>query len=478
MSWDKGLDAASASSTSGLLMDAIYGQLFQLGNDGKIIPDLATGYKLSNNGKTLTLSLRQGVKFQDGTRFNAQAVKWNIERDLEAPCTCSPKSSWPPLSSQGITTPNDHTVVLHFTRPYAPLLASLIGSSVNHIASPTAAKKTPPSQFKKKPVGAGPFKVVSNMLSSKLVLERYDGYWKKGRPYLDTLTFKSIGSGQAAYQALLAGEAEVTTLWNPAVIQQAKGNGKLTATTYAATDTIAIQLNTKVPPFNDKRARAAIYYATNTKAIATHLLRGAYSVTQSFTGPGGLFYEPQVPGYRTYDPAKAKELVDEIGEFQVDLMNNGQFRSKRISTALKTEWEKAGIHTTIHSYPLLPGLIKAFKGKWEAALQEPIGARDPGTGGGIEFRFGSKSPFSGVHDSKLDAMMQRAAATLDKAERGDLYADIAKYISDHAYAPFLVAASPTVVVANGVHGPGLSTKLPGAMARPLWDEVWISQEAR
>lgn len=472
--WDQGLDPASAGVSYNILLNAIYGGLFQLGQKGKIIPDLATGYTISDKGKTLTLTLRPDVRFQDGTPFTAQAVAWNIKRDLKTTCTCSPKTSWPPLSSPGITTPNTHTVVLHFTRAYAPLMPSFIGSSVNHIASPTAVKKTSPKEFKKHPVGAGPFRVVHNLVDSELGLKRYDGYWKKGRPYLDGVVFKAVTGDQPAYQALQAGSAQAAPLWGPTEIQQASKNDKLTATHYAATDTLAIQLNTATAPFNDKRAREAIYYATDTQAIASHLLHNTYAVTQSFTGPGGLFYEPKVPGYRTFDLAKAKALVKQLGGMKIDLFTNDQFRNKQINVALQSQWAKAGIKTSIHSY-LLPALIKAFGGKWQAALQEPVGARDPGTGGGIAFRLGSHSPFSGVHDPKLDTMMQQAAATLGTSERAKMYAKIAKYISDQAYVPFLVAAAPTVFAAKGVHGPGISSKLPGAAPLPLWDRVWMEQ---
>ncbi|MGH3318653.1 MAG: ABC transporter substrate-binding protein [Streptosporangiaceae bacterium] len=479
--WPTGLDPAT--NTNGAAnqsyMSAIYGQLFQLGEGGKIVPDLATGYKFSDGGKTVSISLRKGVKFQDGTAFNAKAVAWNFKRDLKSPCTCSPKRLWPPLASQGITTPDDHTVVLHFKRPFAAVIHAFIDSNANWIASPAALAKMGEKKFKIKPVGAGPFEVVSDTLSSQLVLKRYDGYWKKGHPYLDKLTFKSIGGDQPAYQALLAGQAQAYEGMNTTpLIQQAQKNDRLTVTMEPPTSPYVIQLNTKAPPFDNKRAREAIYYATNTEAIRTHLFNGLYPVTQSFTGPGGLFFKPKVPGYRTYDLAKAKQIVKRLGGLQVDLFTIKNYIAEQVDKVLQSQWSKAGIKTTIHSYDLAQ-LIKEFQGNWEASLQT-AGSWDPAAGVGVGFRFSSSSPFSGIHDPKLDKLLQRAAATLDKDKRGKLYAQAAKYISDHAYAPFLFAFAPANVVTKGAHGPGLTTKIPAVVVNPtvMWDSVWIPKEAR
>ncbi|MGH3320672.1 MAG: ABC transporter substrate-binding protein [Streptosporangiaceae bacterium] len=476
--WSRGLDAASAGVAATNYLSAIYGQLFQLGPGGEVNPDLATGDTFSDHGRTVTITLRRDVKFQDGTPFNADAVAWNFRRDLKTPCSCSPSGSWPPLSSRGITAPDDHTVVLHFKRPYAAFIPSLMASSANHIASPTAVKKLGEKKFRQRPVGAGPFEVVSDVVSSKLELKRYSGYWKEGHPYLDKLTFKSIGGDQAAYQAILAGQAQATALSTPSLIRQADQNGRLTVSPPKATSVYVIQLNTAVPPFDDKRARAAIYYATNAKTITTHLFHGVYPVTQSFTGPGGLFSMPEVPGYRTHDLAKAKRLVRQLGGLEVDLFGDQGLISRQTTQALQSQWAKAGIKTTIHAYAL-PRQIQVFKSEWQAAFQ-PFGGRDPAIGTGLPFRFTSDAPYTGIHDKKLDRMVRQAATTLDKRQRAKLYARIAKYMSDQAYAPFLFAYAPASVSAKGVHGPGITVKTPASVggASISWDDAWIAEDAR
>ena len=283
--WPAGLDPATNTNGAANLsyMNSIYGQLFQLGAGGKIIPDLAAGSQISDNGKTVKIMIRPGVKFSDGSPFDAKTVQWNIQRDLKSECTCRP--TWPVKS---VTTEGDSTVVLNFTAAYAPIINSFIDSNANWIASKTALDKMGERAFRIKPVGAGPFKVVSNKLSSELVLERNPTYCKKGRPFLDKLTFKSIGGDEAAFQALQAGQAQAyEDMATPSLVDQAKKNPKFTVTQQLSTSPYNIQLNTAIKPFNDIKAREAIYYATDSESIRSKLFQNRYPSTQSFTGPGG-----------------------------------------------------------------------------------------------------------------------------------------------------------------------------------------------
>jgi peptide/nickel transport system substrate-binding protein len=474
--WDRGLDTASGGAAPSIFEDAIYGQLFRLTSTGDVEPVLASGYEFSDGGKTVTLSLHQGITFQDGTPLDAAAVAWNINRDLATTCVCSPITSWPKLSPDGITTPDNHTVVIHFSRSYGAAISALITSSVNHVASPAAVQKLG-DQFKLKPVGAGPFEVVSNVVSSQLVLKRYDGYFKKGQPYLDRLTFTTIGGDQPAYQAVLAGQAQAVGLTTPALIQQARQNQSLTVALTPSTAPWVIQLNTAIPPFNDKRAREAIYYATDPDAMRVHLFGNLFAATQSFTGPAGLFFAPKVPGYRTHDLAKAKQLVDQLGGLTVDLFAGNDNISTTTLQALQTQWAQAGIHTTIRPDPDLTRIIQEFTGKkWQAALQL-VGAYDPAVGAGLPFRYLSTAVYSGVHDTVLDQMMDDAASSTDKGKRAQRYADIARYISDQAYSPYLFGAVTGAVALKSVHGPGLTSSipLPGGFPAPDWDEAWIAK---
>jgi peptide/nickel transport system substrate-binding protein len=474
--WDLGLDPATGGAAPSLYEDAIFGQLFRLTPSGGIQDVIASGYQVTDGGTVLTISLRPGVKFTDGTPLNAAAVAWNIKRDLATPSTASPVGSWPSLvKSGGITTPSDTTVVLHFSKPYAPLITTLIGSNVNHVASPTAVGKEGAKEFQVKPVGAGPFELATNQVDHQLTLKKNPGYFQKGEPYLNELEFTSVSDDQTAYEALSSGEGQAAQVTTPTIIEQAKGNSKFTTLVTQGSTPSLVQLNTSVPPFNNKLAREAIYYATDAQAIDQHLFDSMFPTSESFLGPGDLFYTKTVPGYPGYDLAKAKQIVSSLGGLNISLFGPNDPLNVETLTALEQMWQAAGIKVTVHPYSL-EGQIQAFSKSWQAALQSN-GAYDPGISDGLAFRFLSTAEFSGVHDPTLNAMMSQADASLNTTQRAADYAGIAKYISDQAYAPFLVAAAPASITASDVHGPGLTTNIPiiSTVISPYWDEAWIGK---
>jgi peptide/nickel transport system substrate-binding protein len=479
-SWPSGLDPATNTTGGANIaqMAAIYGGLFVIsanadGTGAKVVPHQAESYQVLDEGRTLKIKIRKGITFTDGTPLNAEAVRFNIDRNMKSTCSCRPL--WQLAKENAISTEGDDTVVLRFAIPSASAVNNIPIANVNWIASPTALKQQGEAKFRVSPVGAGPFKVVSNRLSSELVLQRNPNYFKKGLPYLDRLTFKSIGSDQAAYQALLAGQGDAFEgMTTTPLLDQAAKSDRLTVTVQPPTSPYVVQLNTKIAPFDNEKARQAIYYATDFNAIARGVFKGKFPVSQTFTAPGGLFHHKEgVPGYRTYNPNEAKRLVQEVGGIKVTLGTLGDYVARQVNIALQTQWRQAGIDVEIEDYQL-NRLVEAFNGgKWQAMLQT-AGAWDPAAGVGLQFRFASTSPFTGVEDQRLDEMINEAAAEIDTAKRDQLYAEIGKYLSDKAYAPFGLAFAPANLAVKGVNGPGLTTKIPPLVVNPgiHWDEVW------
>jgi peptide/nickel transport system substrate-binding protein len=478
--WPSGLDPATNTTGGANLpeMTSIFGTLFDLtanddGSNPHVVPNLASGYQFTDGGTTLRITIRDGVQFSDGTPFDADAVAFNFNRDVKSTCTCAPR--WP-LAPNGISV-DGNSVVVKFTQPNGAAVNAMLTSNVNWIASPTALQKMGEEQFKVAPVGAGPFMVTSDRISSELKLTRNPHYYKQGLPYLDNLTFQAIGGDQPAYQAVLAGQAQAYEgMSTTPLIEQAQGNQRLTTTSEPPTSPYVIQLNTKTAPFNNELAREAIYYATNVDAIDKGLFKGKYPVSQSFTGPGGLFNHNNVPGYRTFDLNKAKSIVQQLGGLTVDLGTLKSYVAEQVNTALKTQWEAAGIQVNIHSDELNTLIGDFNSNKWQAELQT-AGAWDPAAGVGVSFRFQSNSPFSGVSDPALDDLLKQAAAVDDPAQRDTLYSQAGKLISDNAYAPFMFAFAPTNIAQTNVHGPGLTTKIPPVLVNSgiLWDQVWMSK---
>lgn len=490
--WPYGFDPATNvdAAPNQDMMEAIYGQLFLLGPNGKIEPDLATGYKFSPDVKTVTITLRQGVKFTDGTPFNAAAVIYNWNRDfgpLGQKSGIAP--NWPlartnpkvpnstPVAGSFVAT-GPYTVVVHQNQPNAAFIDQLFDTIPMWIGSPTAIQKMGEQAFAKAPVGAGPFEVVSDSYSNQLVVKRNPGYWNPAQPYLDQITFKTVGNDEAALEAMLAGEAQVTGLGTPALVSEAKQHFQVLE--QPGTSPYDLQLNTAIPPFNNPKARQAIYAATDFGPILQHIFENMFPAVQGFTGPGGICYQQSVPGYQGYDPALAKQLVQQTGlnKVTINLGTIANSVATETTQALSQEWQQAGIKTTLANYPL-NALIQAFyknNGKWWQAMVQTAGAFDPAGGIGVAFRFSSTSPFSGVHDPALDKLLLQAQGTTNMASRCGYYHQAQEYIAKNYYGPFYFSLNPIVVSAKGIGGPGVTSSLPAVAVGPTvpWEEVWYN----
>ena len=474
---------------------AIYGQLFELGAGGKVVDDLATGYTFSPDAKTVTITIRQGVKFTDGTPFNAQAVFYNWQRDLGAvgitnglaPNWLIAKQPAPKGSPPGTLTPpvagaiqvtGPYTLVVHQIAPNGAFINQLFDSIANWIASPTALQSEGAS-FGQHPVGAGPFTVVTNVPNNELIVKKNPNYWQAGHPYLDQITFKTVGSDEAAYEALLANQGQVyENMSTTQLITESAAHFEVENN--LGTSPYDLQLNTAVPPFNNAKARQAIYAATNFQPILQHLFGGRYPIVQGFTGPGGICYQQFVQGYQGYDPTLAKTLIQQTGldKTTIQLGTIALSTAQESMQALATQWEALGLHIKLSSWPLA-GLIAAFTangGKSWQSMVQTAGAYDPAAAIGVNFRFNSMSPFSGVHDPQLDKLLLQAQGSTDLSVRCGFYDQAAAYIAKNYYGPFYFAFSPANISVHGVYGPGLTTPLASVAVVPTvpWEDVYYN----
>ena len=470
-SWALGLDPATNTNdlADAPYMNAIYGQLFEQGKAG-LVPELATGYHFGAGAKSLTLTLRHGVKFSDGTPFNAKAVAFNIKRDLTPSFACICDSSFPVAS---VTTPNQYTVVLHLSKPFSAVINAFPGSAPNWIASPTALAKMGEKAFAQTPVGAGPFEVQSDTYSSVLVLKKNPNYWQPGHPYLDGITFKSVGSDESSYEAVVAGSGQMAeNVGSTQVVQAARKELQVNEVT-GRNAVNAIQFNTTKAPFNNVLAREAVSYATDASALSKALTNGTGVVIQSPSLPGSAFYEPKVPGYRTYNPAKAKALLGQLGGLSITL-NGINGPAATLAEAVASEWQQVGIQVKLNLFADLVALNQAYaSNNWQVLLQA-AGGINPAVGtGGSYWRYYSTAPFTGVKDANLDKLINEAAGTPVTGQQVKIYKQIDKYLSQKAYFAFLYLAPLQNLTAKSVHGPGVSTPL----EFPVWSDVWLQQSA-
>ena len=271
---------------------------------GGYVPQLAADYKWSSDYLHLTLTLRQGVKFQDGTDCNADAVKYNL--DLY-------RVGWRPeiKAVTSVDIIDNYTVRLNLSAYSSSVLQGLC-SLAGAIYSPTALKKLGDAA-KVNPVGTGAFKFVSYQTETSLKYAKWDGYWQKGKPYLDGIEFVFIKDRVTQLVSFKAGEAQVMIGVLPKDVVEMQATGKYNFVAFP-TAVMGIAGDSAHPDsiFADIRVRRAIAYAIDNEAIAKALGFGLYKAANQFFDSTGPYYNKGVVGY-PYNPDKAKQLLSQAG---------------------------------------------------------------------------------------------------------------------------------------------------------------------
>lgn len=190
--------------TSSVVLATICDRLFVVSPDGEITPQLAIAYQWSEDHRSVTFDLRDGVRFQDGEPFNAAAVKYNFERSLGMPGSTA-KSYLGPIS--GIEVLGEHQVRIDFSSPYPGMISTLI-SRPGMMVSPKAAKATGDA-FGRQPVCAGPYKFVERVAQDRIVVERFPDYWDRDNIFIDRIVFRSIPDTTVRFANLRSGDLDI-----------------------------------------------------------------------------------------------------------------------------------------------------------------------------------------------------------------------------------------------------------------------------
>jgi peptide/nickel transport system substrate-binding protein len=457
-----GLDAATDTqdAADADLLNAVYGQLFELAPGQKVIADEASGYSFSDNFQTVTITLRNGLVFSNGDPLTAADVAWSINRDLLPKYGNIGDVNFPVKGS--VTSSGKYQVIAHLSRPDSAFIDAFLGEAPNWTVDEAALNSMGENEYTQMPVGAGPFKVVSNTASAELVLKANPKYWNAGYPKLAGLTFTAVGSDQSATSALEAGTDQLAELVSTIPLLQTLPGQGLIVTTPPSTFNEFIALNEANAPFNNILAREAVEYATNTSALLSSLYYGAYLPAENQSAPGQQFYQQKNPYYRSFNLAEAKKLVSEIpGGITVNLSTttNTAYWVNEVQ-AIATMWEAAGIKVHIQDNSLQQMLGITFDGSWQAI--------DSNWGGNInpsitmpQF-FESTAAFSGVHDPSLDALFNASAETSSASARAKIFTEINNRENQQADAVFMYSktffdVSTKSVVDNGGLGNNLGT---------------------
>ena len=373
-----GLDPAyETDGNSFMVCDNVFEALVAYADESTSLePGLAESWDISADGKTYTFHLRKGVKFHDGTPFNANAVVFSIGRMMKEPNLkfigkgfAVPPQERPPeywVSMEmddtigAIEALDEHTVVFKLKRVEAPFMANM-GMDFADIISPSAFLKNP-KEFLRNPVGTGPFKFVNWVSDDKITLVKNKDYWDKtGGPYLDKLIFRCIPENSVRFLELKMGNIQVCQFPNPADIQLAQKDKNLKLISQPGMNIGYLSFNhTKEPWKSNVNLRKAVAHALNRKAIVDNIYQGMGQVAQNPIPPTMWGYNNDVPGFK-YDPELAKSLLekagypggeglDEITLWSMPVPRPYNPEGLKIGVAMISDLAKVGIKARIVSY--------------------------------------------------------------------------------------------------------------------------------
>ncbi len=285
----------------------VFDRLVEHNDKLEIVPRLAERWETSPDGRTWTFHLRKGIQFHDGTPFNAEAVKFNIDRALN-PDNRLLAGRFAYGGVQSVEVAGEYTVRLITKEPVGALLDNMADSGFGAIQSPKSIKEAPAAGII--PTGTGPFTFVSWTAGDQLVLEGNSNYWD-GRPSLDRLIVKPVPEGATRASLLETGEALLISQVPLQDAPRLRANRSLAIDVPPATSWQYIALDTQKPALVDIRVRQALNYAVDKKQIVQTVLFGVGRVADS---PIGSAYRMHVSaGAYDYDPRRAKQLLAEAG---------------------------------------------------------------------------------------------------------------------------------------------------------------------
>ncbi len=424
----------------------LYDTLLLASADGKSTePGLAAAFKVSEDGKTLTFTMRPGLKFADGSPLLVSDVKWSLDRARSK--EEGGEFAFLLASIASIDTEGSDTVVLHMKHPDPTILQALatfnagIMSEKLLTAAPGATLQEKSKAFAEHPIGSGPFVLTSWQRNAEMVMSRNPYYWKpaadgKPLPYLDAVKFVIIPDDATRILKLKAGEIDVAEFVPYSRVTELKGDPKLNMVLFPAAQVNYFALNTRPTlkdgtknPLNDVRVRQALNYATDKDALIQVVSYGTGTPQQSFMPMSTPLSYGEGPLY-PYDIAKAKKLLADAGlagGFEVTCMAlAGSADDTAKLSAMQQMWAQIGVKLKIEQLEAATRLARYnatdFQMRtslWTNDINDPNEITSI-----LAYYPTRQSARTGWQDKRVDELFDMSQEELDPAKRAAQYKEI------------------------------------------------------
>ena len=437
-------------NASARVLDQVYETLFKRNPETMAIePDLAESYT-TPDPKTWVIKLRKGVKFQDGTPFNADAVKYTFDK-FRDPKTAAPRASLlSPIAS--VTVQDPYTVVIKTTQPYGALLAALSHDNAS-IVSPTADKA---GNLNKQPVGTGPFKFVEWVPGDHITLAANKDYWQ-GAPKLQKVTFKVVPDVNTEVSMLQSGQVQLIDNVAAETLPRIQSLSNISLIKKDGTPMYYFGFNMDKAPMNNLKFRQAVAYSIDRSAYVKQL-DGLGIQSNSIIGPKVFGYDPSAEkdGYN-YDPAKAKQTLKESGyngaPLKMLVANTPGY--VKMAQIVQDQLKQVGINAKISLLEWGTFLDVSKKGDFDLTFL----AWTNSTGDGSELLYPNldskninASNVVGYHNPAFDKLVEASRQTVDQNQRKKLLDEANKMAINDAPMIVMNHAEVTAAVDKSVKG--------------------------
>jgi len=454
----------NASSELGIPLTSVYDTLvYQNPQSGEFTPGLAERWEISDDGRVYTFYLRRDVVFHDDTPFDAEAVRFNLERVTSAELA-SQKARFMLGPYERTEVVDEYTVRIHLSEPFAPLLDALSQVYLG-MASPTAVQQWG-SEYQLHQVGSGPFIFAEYVPGDHLTLRRNPDYdwgpsvYNRRRAQVDEVVFRFFVDPPTRSPALETGEVDVMGEIPPQDAVRLEANPDFRIESVAIPGvSLMLFMNTTRPPLDDLRVRQALLYATDREEVVAAIFRDTSPVAYGPLTAVTFGYDPAVQEMYPHDPEQAADLLkqagwvdsdgdglrDRAGEpLQLDLYLMGWGYMPEIGQSLAAQWAELGlqVNSQVVSYPEALEIASAGR---HHLIPFTLSGSDPDI---LRKFFHSQATFNWalIDDAEMDSWLDEAARLSDRQQRAALYSRVQLRVMDQA----LVIPVRDYVNLNGV----------------------------
>jgi peptide/nickel transport system substrate-binding protein len=439
------------------VFQSLYDKLVDTDENLTLVPMLAMSWTISPDGKTVTLKLRQGVKFHDGTPFDANAVKFNFDRMQDSKFPSARRSEIGPIQKVAVVDP--YTIQISLEKPYSPLLYVLTDRA-GMMVSPAAAVKEGVN-FALHPVGTGPFRFVEKIPQDHVTLDRNPDYWMKGRPALDRVIYRPIVDDNARVANLKSGDVDIINIVPLPQIKQltqeaSKPGARFHLLERGAFQWYGVWLNVTKPPFDNKLLRQALNATIDRYVIANVVLQASAYPAYSFFPNGTPAYEPtwKIPSRNI---ALAKEKLQAGGRpngFAFTILTLPGQQDQALAQAIQAMVAEAGIQMKIETIEFGAMLDTMAQLRHEAGQSGWSGRPDPDfdvypfvTQSGI-----GAFNFAGYTNPKVQQLLDAARLLNDMGQRRRAYREVKQNLADDVPYVWTHFHKEYKLVSTRVHG--------------------------